>query len=143
MGYWIKQYADGSHYKGDDLAVAAKTATWRGSKGEGIIGVDLEHDEFYVSIHGPGEYWQSDTMEALFPGTGQRVVQRRIERRIEQCDLYFIEQSNRENKMTISFNKEDKGRPVPLKPRQVGSWLVLEIDLQQKLIRRYVRSDKF
>jgi hypothetical protein len=68
MNGWVKHYADGSTYHGDDKDVYAGRASWRKSSLSGLIRVDLVVDGEIKSLSGLGEYWQSDEFESTFPG---------------------------------------------------------------------------
>lgn len=105
MNGWIKHYADGGQYVGDDRDVYAGRASWRKSSFRGLIRVDLVVGDDVRSLSGVGEYWQSDEFEALFPA-GTKMVKRRIQKRIEPG-----ESSN---------------------PSDVGKWFTVEYDCQTK-----------
>lgn len=105
MNGWIKYYADGSRYVGDDREVYAGRASWRKSSFHGLIRVDLVVDGEVRSLNGTGEYWQSDEFEAVFPA-GSRMVKRRIQKRMEPGE---------------SGNTSD-----------IGKWFTVEYDCQSK-----------
>lgn len=129
MGRWVKQYLDGTNYTGTDEAVVRGEASWRRSRNTGIASVSLYHNGAEMKIDGPGEFWQSDTYEAMFPDPGpSRIIKRRIMRMLQPSDMYFTYTICR-NGVHVNFDKKTReGRLQLIPQREYGKWFVLELD---------------
>jgi len=97
MTGWVKNYADGSKYIGEDKDVSSGKASWTRSSFQGIISVDLVVDGLIHTLTGPGEFWQSDGYESVFPG-GSKLVKRRIQKLIENDKWLTIEYNHKTGK---------------------------------------------
>lgn len=143
MGQWTKHYFDGSTYTGSDEAIIKGEASWTRSRNSHIIAVDLSHKNFFLSIYGPGEYWQSDTYESRLMENGAKLVKRRIERKIEPNDMYFGYATPELGKAFIRFdNKDPRGTIIKIPSSKIGKWLILELDIETGEISQYIRDNK-
>ena len=94
MTGWIKNYADGSQCVGADEAVSSGRASWRKSPSQGIISVSLTVNGLTNTLEGPGEFWQSDGYESVFPG-GSKLIKRRIQKLVEDNKWLTVEYNHR------------------------------------------------
>src|SRR5574343_1081431 len=86
MSRWIKYYSNSTYYIGCD---SDPRASWRKSNANQLCKVVLEYNGLKGTIVGPGEYWQSDLYESVFPGASSNRVSRRIMRKLEDNDRYM------------------------------------------------------
>lgn len=137
MNGWAKYYAGGGTYIGDDRSVYyAKTASWRKSPLNNIVKVSLSHEKMHLVLEGPGEYWQADEFESVFPG-GSRMIRRRIMRRIEPSDHFYCVTSDgwgpEGQQHTIRFRiQRGQGRTFPILRSDIGKWFIMEYDIVNK-----------
>lgn len=143
MGYWLKRFADGSEIRGTDRAVALRIASWSRSRLDGMVGVELEQHGFVLRIDGPGDFWQSDSYEAVFPGPGSTLIKRQIQRRIGETDTHF-RCAVGDGAATVVFNGGllEGGKWVPIRPSMRGQWLILEYDVRTRKARYYLRGSR-
>jgi len=117
---------------GRDIDVYRGHASWRKSSLDNLVQVTLEHEGILLSIEGPGEYWQSDDFESIFPG-GTKLIRRRIQRKIEPSNRFYrVDSSGYERgvKHSVSFQSNTSlGLLFPIRPQDVGKWLTLEYDV--------------
>lgn len=106
MNGWVKNYADGGKCVGSDAAVSAGRASWRKSSSQGIVSVDLKVNGTTHTLIGPGEFWQSDGYESVFPG-GSKLVKRRIQKHLENDKWLTIEYNHKTDKWS-QFVSEGK-----------------------------------
>jgi len=140
MGYWVKHFVDGTKYVGDDNN---PQTTWRNSRNEGICYVELVHLDFYLRIDGPGEYWQSDLMEASFPSGTPIVKVRSIQRLIGPGDLYVNREGNAKMIRAQVANSPMNYKTVnAIRPDQIGKWLTLACVPATQLVVYTIRDNK-
>ena len=104
MTGWIKNYADGGKYIGEDKAVYSGKVSWSKSSFQGIVSVDLVVNGLTHTLMGPGEFWQSDGFESVFPG-GSKLVKRRIQKLLKDDKWLTIEYSHKTNKWSQFVSK--------------------------------------
>lgn len=142
VGRWEKHFCDGTSYVGDD---SDKSASWRQSKSDGILGVSLTTTtpiENTIEIRGLGEYWQSDDYEADFLVQGGKRTKRRIERKILATDTYYSLVGNRKlTKVVFQETIQDSNIRVVTKS-MVGMWLILEICTKTGSVKLYFSHDR-
>jgi glutaredoxin-related protein len=148
MNFWKKLFPDQDIY-GTDEDVKMKRASWRNSRSEGQIGVQLCHG-WNLAIYGSGEYWQSDTLEAVFPESSIRYTARRIMKKVETHDRFWATLKTVHGFDVLFFpcvpeNAEQYSEFSAIPPLWIGRWFVLELDLTQKPKRPhfYISGDKF
>jgi hypothetical protein len=56
------------------------TVSWRRSRSDSIVRVELWYQGRSVSLEGAGPYWQSDDFEVLLLGSKSRMIRRRVQR---------------------------------------------------------------
>lgn len=143
MGHWIKHFADGSKLIGSDEDVKKGTASWSKTSLDNMVGAELVHGDFHLTIQGPGKYWQSDTYEALMPGPGCRLIKRRVERLIEPSDNFMRMQIGlRAGYVNFCPDLSCGGFFYKIKPYEYNHWLILECNLVTKLVEFNIRSDR-
>ena len=146
MGYWKKYFADNTELVGTDRDVARGLATWSRSRLSDMVAAETVYEDKILRIQGPGEYWQSDGYEAIFPGPGSRMTRRRIERRIEPDDGFFFYTSD-SHKTVVAFTNlagvlYPLGQPIPIPLRWCGTWMILEYDIKLGKTHYYTRSTR-
>jgi len=141
MGRWTKCYSDGSQYVGTDKDVSQKRASWRKSRQDSIVCVDLEHDNIRLHMTGFGEYWQSDSYVST--PYNQILTHRQIMRHITEGDLFYqIKRTENTCSVNIAQFFFDPGHElIPIE--WIGKWIVLEYDVQKKHINHFIRDDKY
>ena len=132
MNGWTKIYADGSACLGRDVDVYGGHVSWRKTSMDNIVQVILEHEGVFLSLDGPGSYWQSDDFESVFP-VGTKMIRRRIQKQIEPGNRFYkISSSGYQNgiihRATFTITAGG-GVVVPLRQQDVGKWLTLEYDI--------------
>ncbi len=148
MGSWTKRFADGSLLHGEDKDVAQGLASWSKSRLDQMVGTELSHDGYSIEIYGPGEYWQSDTYESVFLGSGVELTQRRIERKITSLDYGFVallstpKATRLYSKSGAWFLNAGKWKVVEIIPSMVGKWMVLEYDVRKKVARYFISETR-
>jgi len=138
MNGWRKHFTDGTCHYGPD---GDERTSWSKSRLDYMTGVDLEHRNVSIKIQGPGQYWQSDTMEVIYPEGTPTVIQRRIEKLVEPQDHYFSYRIFTDG-IVVSFNKLATGRPQMVPPSEVGKWFILELDVRTGKVSHYFRSER-
>jgi hypothetical protein len=143
MGYWLKQFVDGTVMHGTDEAVQRGTASWSRSRLHGMVGAKLVSNGAQLEISGPGEYWQSETYVAQLLGMRSKLLQRRIERRIEPTDKFF-ECKHKPGRMSINFNPSNlqHAHLIEVRPEWRGGWLILEYDVAKKKTHYYITDHR-
>lgn len=142
MGYWLKEYMNGTSLLGEDSLVEKKYLSWSRSPMEGIDSVQLGHDGYILRIEGPGHFWQSDTFEATFPNPKPTVVKRRILRQVHISDQ-FIQVFNGKGLLRIAFNKNiDSSKFMAIPPSWLNKWLVLEYDVGKGEARFFIQEGR-
>lgn len=144
MGYWLKRFADNTQVRGSDRAVSIGAASWSRSRFDDMIEAELEHHGRILRITGPGQFWQSDTYEAVFPGPQTKLISRRIARLIEPSDTHF-RYAVGESLGHVVFNDQnltEGGLFQAISAAHRGKWLVLEYNAEQRKIRHYIRSGR-
>jgi hypothetical protein len=141
MGQWIKFFTDQTQIIGSDDLVQKGLVSWSRSRLDSMIGVTLEHNGNKLAIQGPGEYWQSDTLESVYPGPGVRERTRQIEKKIEACDRFFRIDLGISS-TTIYFGDMGKGKVIPISKDKVGQWFILELDVSKGTTRFYIRGTR-
>ena len=143
MGYWVKKFADGGSMTGTDRDVSLGIASWSKSDLDGMVGVELEHNGFILSISGAGEYWQSDTYEVLFPDSRSALIKRRIEKKIDASDAWArISKKYRFVSLDVGGWVDSGMEVLALPPEWQGRWLVLELDIRTQQAKYYIGSDR-
>ena len=140
MNGWTKHFADGTKYVGSDHAVAARAASWRNSRNHGMVATELNYGTYKLEIQGPGTYWQSDGYEAVYPGPNTTLLRRRIEKRIEAGDNY-VRIRTTDTELVAAFNAPlDGGKFIPLGPKLVNKWLILELNIGDMSFSHQIRD---
>jgi hypothetical protein len=146
MGHWIKFYSDGSQYIGDDVSIRRKEKSWTKSRNGGIIAVSFVHLDQCLRIEGPGEFWQSDTFEAVIGSKRSQLVARRIERQITKSDGVIL--IHRDKDILTATVQGSLSLHHPLDKTYIvmddfiNQWLVLEMDTRTKELRHYFSVTK-
>lgn len=143
MGYWIKYFADGQIYKGTDLDVSLKRASWRNSRQEGLIKVLLEESNLRIELNGPGEYWQADTMVATMEESEPTVIRRTLQKKIDSQDRFYgYEDINFGGgvfgKRVFFFNGLPLGWKhslIQISSDFIGKWFTLSLDLENNKVK--------
>ncbi len=133
MNRWVKHFLDGHIYVGSDRDVLYQKASWTRSQNTNLVKVELFHDNWLLSIAGPGYFWQSDTYEALVGSRDSQLVARRIERQIEaddRLDYKEVIQSPISGERSFCEARLTKTNGFPLESH-VGQWIVLELNMQK------------
>jgi len=148
MGKWTKYFIDGTVYEGSDEAIRLQKASWRRSRNEGIIKVELENKPYRISIEGPGEYWQSDTYDIeMLDSDTPKMVRRRIQRRLTESDK-FLEVVTAPAQYGIKvfsvFPEQPTERIIALPGYRTKEevWLTVEVDLNKRLLRHFFSPRK-
>ena len=140
MNGWTKFYLDGSKYIGEDKDVRFGRASWRHSSNENLVKVELHHEGCILQIEGPGQFWQSDQFESMFPA-GSTMVKRRIQRLITQADKYYVLTDK-----GVSFLSAALGGIMrhtrPILPNDIGKWITLEYDIRSRSWRHYISKGR-
>jgi len=127
---WVKWFADGSKEVGTDTAVKMKQATWQGGRLSEMVGVELMHGEKHMGIFMPGIFWQSEDYEVAFMDSVPELKVRRIQKKIEPGDKFFIRQSR--NELTLRSNGVAM---MMLEERDIGKWITIELDVPSGQLR--------
>lgn len=134
---WTKLYLTGE--------TISEPNSWSRTKLNDMVGCTLIHRDLRIEIHGPGEYWQSDTYVAnLEPGiAGTRLVKRRIQKFIDNIHVGKILESD-DHTFSINFYVEvNKPTPSNLKLISVfPSWFVAEIDILTNKVSYYLSKNR-
>jgi hypothetical protein len=148
MGYWLKSFEDGEIIQGTDKDIDAKVVSWSQGRLDGMNGVDIHHNDICLGLVGKGKYWQSDTIEVIFPFELNHIIKRRIEKQINSDDTWFSVY-RKENNMIISFGTiSDTIRYTSpdiitfCQKENVGKWLVLEMDVRTCELKYYISDNK-
>lgn len=144
---WIKYFVDGSSCVGSDELISKGKASWIHSRNHGIVKVALFHDSMIVSINGLyGNWWQSDTFEAIYGNPQSKLISRRIMRQIGDNDQFmYVDQLNKEKHLEIEIHKNN--REIITSQNQVrnrfclkeyrGKWLVAEMNVLENITGYY------
>lgn len=144
MRGWVKRFEDGKKIYGTDDKVLMKKISWSKGRLEGIVGVDVYHDEHLMVVDcGLGKYWQSDDMVAMFapkstvPG---RCVVRRVCRKIREDDVgCVLVSSKKDNTTTYKITMSDEGlNQEIITDAMVGKWFIFELDTDTFFTRCYL-----
>ena len=141
MGQWTKHFADGSSYRGTDKDIDNKKASWRRSRNRGMVSLELEHEGTRLVIHGPGDFWQSDGYESVYPGPHSQMVCRRIERLIDPADSYLTFRHEKQIGY-VAFNSKLSDEIIPIQPSWRNQWFILEYDLKRDVIQYYIKDKR-
>lgn len=141
MGYWVKQFVDGTSYRGTDEDIAFGNASWKKSRQKGIISASLHDVGKELRIKGIGEYWQSDQL--LFdPITNySKRISRRILRKIEPHDL-FVRIIVEKNIITAEFFSSPVEGCVAVPEAWINKWFVLEFSCTSNKLSYYTSVEK-
>lgn len=142
MNGWTKHFADNSIEVGSD---SDPKASWSRGRLYDIDSVALQHGNIHLAISGKGTYWQSDDFEneVFSDGPGKRVV-RRISKKIKYYEsvLQILRTEHSTMLKIIDIVTESQSllmaeeiESIPLK--RVGSWLVLEYDIETNKVSWY------
>jgi len=130
---------------GYDEDVKNKTASWSRGRLDNIDKVTLFHEHYKIAITGDGNYWQSDTYNAVF-GQQPQLVKRRIEKQILEDDLFFeVLKLHNDKTQYLTFLKEkddDFDLLVPIDKFQIGKWLIFELNLVKNNISYYFSNNR-
>lgn len=127
---WVKYFADNTREVGSDKAIDARLASWRNGRLNGMVGAMIAYSGFTLKITGLGVYWQSDTIEAVWPITGTSVTKRRISKLIEARDT-TVRYRIRDDSMTAVFNGElEEGKCIIIPKQWLHKWFVLEYNVK-------------
>lgn len=139
MGYWQKNFADGSMIRGSDKDVSKGLISWSRSKFQGMSGAVIEHDNHLIEIIGVGDFWQADTYEIqVLTGSKALLVNRRIQKKIAPHDLCFY-LSKRPNSLRVSFVANlVEGKYQQVNMLWISKWFTLEYDLRTQSMRYFI-----
>lgn len=132
---WIKLFADGTKEIGIDTDVKAKRATWQGGRLHNMIGAEIYHGTKHLAILVPGTFWQSEDYEVSFLDSTPQLLTRRIQKRIEPKDTFFI----MHNKDEIILGP-DNGLPILVDKDDIGKWITLELDISSSIVRCSIKE---
>lgn len=150
---WVKYLANQRKILGMDRDTISGKASWSKTQLQGMTGCLLRHDGVKIELHGPGEYWQSDDLEAIMELnviTPPFFITRRIEKKVESTDRFMIICEPSKHHLVVYVTSQDP-HTVPeysrsdvkdvqmFTPDDVGKWIVLELDAQ-KLSRSWKMS---
>jgi len=142
MGLWVKYFADGTKYAGDD---SDPSTSWRRSRNEDIVAVELIHDGCLLKIEGPGEYWQSDLIEVVYPSGAPTYLERRIQKRIDAEDKFFTRYLAGKT-ICVSLRgvltATSVEQIIPVRPSDIGKWMTLIYCPKSQLVTYSIRNDK-
>lgn len=134
---WRKHFADGTAYTALDQEVAQRVKSWRNSRQDGIIQVDISHDKLGTAIlRGTGEFWQEDDLIAPFnlskPVMGT-IVARRVMKKIHDKDLAvrILQDARTIICELVPYPINGLGGRN-LQRDDIGKWFVVELDLENK-----------
>jgi len=132
---WTKYFENGDSYVGSDELIAKRLASWTNSPSENLRVVDMDHDGCLITIHGEGEYWQSDRFRAVYPSDCPVLLGRTIQKRILDTDTVMYIHRMKDSLLTIYLGDEipddkDNLEKVHIHPKLIDHWLVLAIDLR-------------
>jgi len=143
MHGWIKHFSDGTSEVGSDRAVRSHRASWTRGRHEGMVSVDLHwNGMLYTLSCGEGEYFQSDTMTALFsPGQKMpgKMQTRRISRQLNENDVGKFISHNRIDSVTI-VRLSDEEDSTEIVTSMIGKWLILELTAETGDVRIVIQS---
>lgn len=152
MGYWVKLFETGKTVSGTDKDVNAGLASWSQSRLDKMVGADLYHKDIHhdihISVRGKGDYWQSDTLEAVFPFNLSRTVKRRIEKQINVEDAWFsIYQKDSTAVITFGTLSDTVHYTSPdiikfCQKEDINKWLILEVDVCTYQIKYYISDNR-
>jgi len=139
MGYWIKRFF-GQEYIGTDEAVKKGQASWRLSRQNGMIGVELGHGNKILRIDGLGEYWQSDVYSSQVGRSDASLIARRIMRKVKENDCFYKTIDTEDFRLVKFLSVSEEGaRPIPKEWKK--KWYVLEYKIGGD-ITFYISGDK-
>lgn len=159
MGKWTKYYFNGSRYVGTDDEVFLGKASWSRSFNENIIAVELEHNGFILKIEGAGDYWQSDTFQYCMSDGRQKILKRRIQKRVDGKDGAIAFKRSHCGKTAVFYtnieaygNENDSKKRkemlenlelwLPIQKRWIGKWFVFEYELRTGQTAHYFSDVK-
>ena len=145
---WIKYYLNGETYEGYDHEVIVRKKSWSKSSLSGMVRTKLIHDGVSASIHGLGNFWQSDLLEVpmrLNNTVRPRWVKRRISKQILKSDKYLTIEHKANH---TSYNLLDMpninriANIIPIPDSLEGYWLVVTIDPDTLKVEHYFSKDR-
>lgn len=147
MNGWIKRFADNSLETGSDDDVMRRISSWRRGRLDGIVGVELHHDNTNLYIDGTGEFWQSDDYEVLMLKSEPELVKRRIQKKIHDNDIYMHVSSMAGIKVVsfLDWSKRLEGGTDEIKKITedlIGKWFTLEYHLKTKGVMMSFRENR-
>lgn len=144
MGYWLKLFKGGETIRGTDNDVSARVVSWSKSKSDDMMGAVISHNDLCAFISGPGEYWQSDTIETIFPSNKSYIIKRRIEKLIASTDKTYSVLCTH-NYLAIQFGamcSSQVDEVVSINDQDTGKWLVAEFDVRTYKFKYYISDCK-
>jgi len=146
MNGWTKHFSDGSTICGDDND---NSASWSKTKLSDMSAATVHHDGIHLCISGYGEYWQSDDFEStMFQNGPGKIVARRLCFKIGPQHR-FIRPLKTEHSVMLKIIDDFSMSELMIADRidaipvvRIGSWLVLEYDLESKTIHWYYSGAK-
>jgi hypothetical protein len=145
MGYWFKSFEDGEIIQGTDNDVYAKMVSWCRGRLDGMSGADVVHNDIHIGIIGKGEYFQSDTIETVFPSDVSHIIKRRIEKQINVDDKTYSTLRIPGKGLLVEFGKTCPNQVdeiINVDNKDIGKWLVVEMDLRTSKFKCYMSENK-
>jgi len=142
---WVKHFEDGQSETGFDAQIAARKASWRHGRLNGLVAIDIQSGGVrYTLKASAGEWWQSDTFVSTFNGPNKPGINRHLIRRAEyrlqdsditkyvcmtkrEADTQFkrISVESQEDAMSLYLTGNYLLMPIPLD--WIGQWVYLEV----------------
>lgn len=140
---WVKLYGDKSFIVGTDRDVRRGRVSWRLSSSSGMIGAGISDGKISCYILSPGEYWESQDMEAgIELGKVQATtVVRRIQKKIEKGNNFLaLVQNGTHWRFELEQNHRNP-TAVPVIDYE-GQWLTVEIHQDSSVPVYYIHEVK-
>lgn len=138
---WIKFFANGSRHQGLDRDIDSGLCSWSRSQLHSMIGAKLNHDGVSIEINGPGDYWQSDSLEAIMrlgQTTRPMFCSRRIQRKILDTDKFLVVRKPTRHHLLLEISPSNPTKNLDnvedvlvFKKEEIGQWLIAEVEADQ------------
>jgi len=142
MNCWFKMFEDHTMIQGSDEEVRNKMVSWCRGPLDKMNGAAVMHGDAYITILGKGEYFQSDTIEVVFPDNQENVIKRRVEKQINSDDKMYSIGYVPEKFFIVRFGEVESNQIFNINSEDIGKWLILEIDTRTLKMKHYLSDNK-
>lgn len=139
---WVKTFADGSKEIGTDRDVQRRKASWSRGRLTHMIGAEVHHGNKVLSIHGPGEYWQSDDYDISTTSMRPVLAVRRLSYQLTCGDVLYFGEGENHLVVGIETARKAPNRLFTVDEEMAGKWLTLEYDVHRDEISWKIREER-